>query len=190
MAHFHFWKMSRQVFCWNMWISSDIKVMTCSLFLKALVESRCNNMIVLNGKIGSDFLGVSGRLPTGSTRIWMDWDRRTVIGEQSVASIPFIKNAFKQASEKELFVLLFGVGRSSFFLDFAGTGHKSWAISDMIRRDELDNMHRDVPETHDCHERRNGESKSRSLGLSIHAVDSCSFCYFCSCLLSPMLNTP
>ena len=72
MAHFHFWKMSRQVFCWNMWISSDIKVMTCSLFLKALVESRCNNMFVLNGKIGSDFLGVSGRLPTGSTRIWMD----------------------------------------------------------------------------------------------------------------------
>ena len=56
----------------------------------------------------------------------------------------------------------------------------------MIRRDELDNMHRDVPETHDCHEKRNGESKSRSLGLSIHAVDSCSFCYFL--LMSSVTN--
>ena len=149
-------------------------------------------MIVLNGKIGSDFLGVSGRLPTGSTRIWMDWDRRTVIGEQSVASIPFIKNAFKQASEKELFVLLFGVGRSSFFLDFAGTGHKSWAISDMIRRDEVDNI--------TCIEMflklttaMRNETENPSLEvlvlvfmLSIHVR----FAIFCSCLLSPMLNEP
>lgn len=44
-----------------------------------------------------------------------------------MASIPFIKSAFKQASEKELFVLLFGVGRSSFF----------WILQELATNHEL-----------------------------------------------------
>lgn len=145
---------------------------------------------MLNGKIGSDFLGVSGRLPTGSTRIWMDWDRRTVIGEQSVASIPFIKSAFKQASEKELFVLLFGVGRSSFF----------WILQELATNHELSLIWQEEMNLTTCIEMflklttaMRNETENPSLEvlvlvfmLSIHDR----FAIFCSCLLSPMLNKP